>query len=258
MASYHFNFQRLSKNKGNLAKSKFNYISRQGKYEMRDGFQFAESHNMPIFAKNDPSKFWDGADIHERQNATVAAELKIALPRELNLEQQKQIIRSFIMRELSHVPVSYAIHNDKDNHNPHAHLMFSFRILDARSEKLTPEKFFKRASKNKDGHEVGGAKKSEALDQKKKLHEMRKAIADITNDNLRKAGFSQTVSHLSHKARGLASPQPRLTRIEFQSLQKDIKELESVKDEIQKIEQEILNRRIQVSTPSQTIRRMRP
>lgn len=258
MASYHFNFQRLSKNKGNLAKSKFNYISRQGKYEMRDGFQFAESHNMPNFAKNDPSKFWDGADIHERQNATVAAELKIALPRELNLEQQKKIIRDFIQQELSNVPISYAIHNDKENHNPHVHLMFSFRILDARSQKLTPEKFFKRASKNKDGHEVGGAKKDEALDQKKKLHEMRKAIADITNDNLRKAGFSQTVSHLSHKARGLASPQPRLTRIEFQSLQKDIKELESVKDEIQKIEQEILNRRIQVPTPSQTIRRMRP
>lgn len=246
MASYHCNFSRVSKNKNQSIEAKYNYISREGSYKKKTGFQYAESVNLPNFAKDNPSLFWECSDIYERKNATVGFELKIALPRELNLEQQKALIRDFIKKELPNAPASFAIHNDEKNHNPHCHLIFSSRMMNPRTMRLSPENFFKRASKNREGRDVGGALKDEELDTKKKIFAFRESVAVITNQHLKENGYTATIDHRSLAEQGLA--QEAKTRIpmdiyrtvkqEKLAIAKEEDELEKLKSELAKLEAE--------------------
>jgi len=158
MATYHLNVRGCSKSKGQSASAKSDYINREDKYtKNRDDLIYSASGNMPSFAQDNPKEFWKSADEFERANARVCTEIEFALPRELNLEQQKELINEFIKKNLDNgnhkLTYSYAIHNDKDNHNPHCHLIFSERNNDGIER--TAEQYFRRA--NNKAPEKGGA-----------------------------------------------------------------------------------------------------
>lgn len=254
MASYHCNLSRVSKNKGHSAQAKFEYISRAGDYKKRTGLQYAESLNMPNFAQEKPELFWESADIYERANSNVAFELKIALPRELNLEQQKNLMRDFIKKELPNAPATFAIHNDEENHNPHCHLMFSSRMMNARTMKLSPDKFFKRASKNKEGRDVGGALKDESMNEKKKLYSYRESVAEITNQHLSENGFDSRVEHRSFRNMGIydLEPAPRIPLNDYINLKRKIaKEKRTEQWDLKQIESEMLNLKKEIEIEEQ-------
>lgn len=61
----------------------------------------------------------------------VAKDITLALPRELDDDQNRQLLHAFIAAKYSpsNVAVQWAIHRDGDNHNPHAHLIVSTRQL---------------------------------------------------------------------------------------------------------------------------------
>jgi len=232
MAIYHLNFRRCSKSKGQSATAKYDYIHREDKYNKnRDDLVYSQSGNIPDFAKDNPKEFWKNADEFERSNARVCTEIEFALPRELNLEQQQELIDEFIKNNLDNehhkLAYSYAIHNDKDNHNPHCHLIFSERNIDGISR--SPEQFFKRA--NSKDPSLGGAKKSEYATKRDFVQEVRTSWRKSANEHLQKAGLNIAIDERTLQAQGIDRESPRrLNRIEF----KHMKELEALNAECEK------------------------
>lgn len=227
MATYHLNVRGCSKSKGQSASAKSDYINREDKYtKNKDDLIYSASGNMPSFAKDNPKDFWKSADEFERANARVCTEIEFALPRELNLEQQKELITEFINKNLDNdnhkLTYSYAIHNDKNNHNPHCHLIFSERNNDGIER--TADQYFRRA--NNKTPEKGGAKKSEHAHKKDFVQEVRTSWRELANEHLAKAGFKNTIDERTLEAQGIDRESPRrLNRVEFKQLRAMEKEL---------------------------------
>ncbi len=81
----------------------------------------------------DRGQLWNSVEAHERRkDAQLARELEVALPQELDLDQQRELLRGWVSREFvpSGAVVDFAIHHDRENRNPHAHVMVSVRSID--------------------------------------------------------------------------------------------------------------------------------
>ena len=202
MAIYHLTVKPLSKSKGQSAAAKFAYITRGGKYARQsDPCLSCEHMNMPAFAQSDVKKYWKATDKHERKNATLAREIEVALPRELSLEQQQELVQSFIARVAPSMPTSYAIHHGRGR-NPHAHILISERVNDGIER--SADRWFRRA--NPSDPKAGGAKKARLGKDKRWLQNTRKAWADEANKALKRSGHNIEIDHRSNKARGIREP----------------------------------------------------
>ena len=136
MASYHCSVK--TGGKGRAGKHG-DYISREGKYspELTKGnsskledLEHKASGNMPAWAEHDSGIFWKAADEHERANGATYREIEVALPRELNPEQRRELVEDFIAQQIGdRHPYTYAIHIPKaaieKGEQPHAHIMYS-------------------------------------------------------------------------------------------------------------------------------------
>jgi hypothetical protein len=172
------------------------YIARDGQYQKRGGVELVESGNMPEFAQADPHSFWVAADAHERANGRAYTEIQIALPRELNSAQREELARE-TTRELMGNRFAYtmAVHVPlaKDNiDQPHMHLMFSERAVDATTRELAEDRFFKR----------NGAKKDPAWNDRNKPEEVREKWVAMMNGAMERAGIEQRVDARSWADQG--------------------------------------------------------
>ena len=116
---------------------------------------------MPEWAEDDPGKYWEAADEHERANGRLYSEVQFALPKELGEAERRELAGEFAERVCSgeRLPYTLAIHRGGANgENPHAHLMFSERGNDGIER--SGEQWFKRH--NAKAPEKGGARKSRA------------------------------------------------------------------------------------------------
>jgi hypothetical protein len=217
MAIYHLTVKIGSKDKGHSAKNKCSYISRTDEYAKKsDECAYSASGNMPKWPKTNPQKdpahYWQAADSYERENGRLFREVEFALPRELTLEQQKALCHAFADKLATlkdgNLPFTFAIHTDKENKNPHCHLMLSERVNDGIPRNAST--WFKRA--NPKDPKKGGAEKTQELNGKKWLEPTRELWATMANDHLKSAHLSagktfdlktQGVDHRSHKKRGL-------------------------------------------------------
>ena len=195
MAIYHLSVKVGSRIGGQSAKAKSDYIEREGKYEKdRDELAYSESGNMPEWAQDDPQKYWEAADEHERANGSLFKEVEFALPVELDDGQQRELASSFAadLTGGERLPYTMAIHRGGGD-NPHVHLMISERGLDGHSRDA--ETWFKRA--NKAAPEKGGALKTRSLMNKEWLENTRKAWETAANTALDRAGRSERIDHRS-------------------------------------------------------------
>lgn len=120
----------------------------------------------------------------------------MSFPRELTLEQQRQLVAE-VVQEITtakegQLPYSFAIHRG-EGHNPHLHLMVSKRVNDGLSR--TPGTWCKRA--NRAEPEKGGAIKVENLERKERLLELHQIWAEMANAALERAGHSVRIDHRS-------------------------------------------------------------
>lgn len=257
MAIYHLNVRYCSKSKGQSAQAKNEYINRNDKYSKRlDDLQFSGFGNMPKFAENNPQKFWQASDIYERANARVCTEIVFALPRELNLEQQQELVQSFINStvnsERNKLPYSFAIHNDKANNNPHCHLIFSERQLDG-IERLE-EQFFKRA--NSKNAELGGTKKTADFRDRDFIKAVRKTWSEQANFALEKYGHLARIDERSYQEQGIKKePRARLDRVTWQELQRLEESAEFYGEAIERKQQQIEQEKADITknTPKNTL-----
>ena len=136
----------------------------------------------------DREVLWNKAeDAERRQNSRSARKIMVALPNELNLEQQIALVEE-IVEELVGMGmiVDANIHHDKEG-NPHVHLMATTREL---AENRYGEIGFK-LTKNRD------------WSRRAFINWTRMRTAEITNEHLAQHGFESRVSHLSYKDLGI-------------------------------------------------------
>ncbi len=111
----------------------------------------------------------------KRKDARTAKEFKITLPCELSNEQNIKLLKEYLIKNFvdKGIICDFVIHNDKDNKNPHAHVMITTR-------EITPNGF---------------GKKVRSWDEEKTLHEWRKDWSKVQNRHLKNAGLKSRVSH---------------------------------------------------------------
>lgn len=200
VAIYHLTAKTGSRNGGQSAKAKANYIQREGRFSRdRDEVLHAISGNMPSFVAN-PTDFWERADAFERANGRLFKELEFALPVELTLDQQKALASEFALHltGAERLPFTLAIHRGGGT-NPHCHLMISERKNDGIWRMA--KQWFKRF--NPRSPEKGGAQKTEALKPKTWLEQTREAWARFANRALKLAGHDARIDHRTLEAQGI-------------------------------------------------------
>ena len=193
MAVFHLKASFGSRAGGQSASAKSDYIEREGRYE-QDGeeLEHKEHGNMPEWAEDDPGKYWEAADEHERANGRLYSEVQFALPKELNEDERREAASSFAERLTGgeRLPYTLAIHRGGTNgENPHAHLMFSERGNDGIER--SGEQWFKRH--NAKAPEKGGARKSRAAKAGDWLEKTRKAWEQTANRALERAGRKERI-----------------------------------------------------------------
>ena len=193
MAVFHLKASFGSRAGGQSAVAKSDYIEREGRYE-KDGeeLEHKEHGNMPEWAEDDPGKYWEAADEHERANGRLYSEVQFALPKELGEAGRRELAGEFAERVCSQerLPYTLAIHRGGANgENPHAHLMFSERGHDG--IKRDAEQWFRRY--NAKAPEKGGARKSRAAKAGDWLEKTRKAWEQTANRALERAGRAERV-----------------------------------------------------------------
>lgn len=190
------------------------YIARQGRYAKRlekgEKLLATEAGNMPQWARHNPLFFWEASDRFERKNGTTYREMEIALPRELDAEQQVDLVHCWIDQEIGHLHAyQWAIHESTASDGgaqPHLHLMLSERRRDGIDR--DPDQYFKRY--NSKSPEIGGARKgygSQAGEKLTKaaraaeLKDLRSRWESMCNTHLERADVSARIDMRSHAER---------------------------------------------------------
>ncbi|UJW76032.1 Ti-type conjugative transfer relaxase TraA [Rhizobium sp. SL42] len=147
----------------------------------------------------DRSVLWNAAEFAEkRRDARLAREFEIALPHELNADQQLALVRAFAhdLADRHGAAVDFAIHvprGESDIRNIHAHVMMTTRTVgpDGLGEKTLIE----RENKWLLNHDLPTSQMQ--------LREIRQAWETHANRALMRAGHEVRIDHRSHLERGL-------------------------------------------------------
>lgn len=128
----------------------------------------------------DRAALWNSVEATERRkDSQLAREIEVALPAELDLEQQRQLVRDWVSATFTPAGavVDIAIHHDEDDRNPHAHLMTSMRSI---------------------GPEGWSKQKLRQWEEKSTVTEWRASWADHVNQALERAGHEARVDPRSY------------------------------------------------------------
>ena len=197
MAIFHLDVKTGTRGGGQSASAKYDYLGREGRYAKdAEELEYKESGNLPKWAEDDPGKYWQAADEHERTNGRLFQQVEVALPVELDERQRRDLAGSFAERltREERLPYTLAIHRGGEaGENPHAHLVISERANDGIER--SAEQWFKRA--NGKQPERGGAKKSRTMMDKHWIAETREVWGREANRALERAGQEDRVDHRS-------------------------------------------------------------
>ena len=187
---------------GKSAVAKFIYNMRLDRWvDKHDGpLAFSESGNMPSWAADDPRKFWEAVDEHERANGSLYFNAEFALPLDLTTREQQLAAARDHVRQLIGDKHPYTLTMHDNQGNPHCDVMWSMRTLDGIER--DSELFFKRADKKIPAR--GGCAKVPMLQRGSEwIIQSRKLWADVANAHLEAAGSNVRIDHRSYKERGI-------------------------------------------------------
>ena len=149
MAIYHCSISNVSRAKGSSSCATLSYISAEKIEEERTAQIYSYGRGervlevgtiIPEYAPQEfenPSVLFNSIENYEKaENARTAKKIEVALPRELDLDTQKEIVESYIRENLTKEGycATYAIHNDNENNNPHAHILVANRQINEKGE----------------------------------------------------------------------------------------------------------------------------
>lgn len=137
MAIYHCSIKIISRGKGKSAIAASAYRSGEKIINEYDGIIHDYTKKGGIVYKEimlpnrapaeliNRSVLWNSVEkIEKSKNAQLAREIEVALPVELNREQQIQLVKEYVKKNFVSCGMcaDFAIHDKKDG-NPHAHIM---------------------------------------------------------------------------------------------------------------------------------------
>lgn len=173
----------------------------------------------------DREKLWNEVEKKEKAwNAQLAREILIALPLQLNHEQQTKLVEAFVQTNFVDVGMvaDVAIHRDKE-HNPHAHVLLTVRPFnDDGSWGDKKRRAYERdengeIKRTEDGKKIFRTVSSTDWNDRETLVKWRLAYAEAINDAFLENGINQKVSALSFEEQGLEKiAEVRLERNEYQ------------------------------------------
>ena len=237
MAIFHMSISNVSRAKGSSSCASLAYIAASKVYEERTHQTYSYGRKERVMkvatllpdgaphAYADATQLFNAIEKYEQaSNARTAKKIVVALPRELPLDESDEILTSFIKSKLcaNGYCATYAIHNDKDGNNPHAHILVANRPLDPKTgefERTKTKKVYaldahgdriplidKKTGKQKvdkrnrkQWKRVTVAKKN-LLDEKEFLLSLRKSWAEECNKHLSQ---EDRIDHRSNAARGI-------------------------------------------------------
>lgn len=201
MALYRLEMQNVSRSDGVSSVAKAAYRHRcemidertgevHGKKSAnRDDLVYAEilrPEDVPPCLHIPSAELWNLVEKTEkRKDARTAKEFKITLPCELSNEQNIKLLKNYLLKSFVEKGIicDFVIHNDKENKNPHAHVMITTR-------EITPQGF---------------GKKVREWDTEESLNNWRKEWAIEQNKHLKELGFKSRVSHETlHEQKNIA------------------------------------------------------
>ena len=223
IAIYHCSIKIISRGKGKSAvaaaayrsgeKLKSEYDGQSHDYTKKAGVAYTEimlpANAPPEFA--DRSYLWNSVEkIEKSKNSQLAREIEIAIPNELTRQQQISLVREYVKENFvdNGMCADIAIH-DKEDGNPHAHIMLTVRplnedgtwgakskkeyILDSNGEKI----------KLKNGNYK--TRKVDTVDwnDKEKAELWRSKWADIANKYLAENEHAERIDHRSFERQGI-------------------------------------------------------
>lgn len=159
-------------------------IHRHGRAERVAHNEIIAPPDAPDWARS-RADLWNQVEAREsRKNSQLSREFELALPRELNLYQQRKLVRSWVAAELTPhgVIADVAVHVDDRNNNPHAHIMTTLRSV---------------------SDEGWAAHKLRSFEDRAALANWRESWANHANAALERAGREERIDHRSHADRGL-------------------------------------------------------
>jgi len=200
----HVKIKTGSRSNGQSAFAHSSYITRTGKYQRLASKRGADEAvstghlNMPEWAVSVPAKYWNAADEGERSNGRLFTSVEVALPRELDRDQRAKLALEFVRRlatenleDEERRPVTWAIHADPDDHNPHLHICLSERVNDGGGRGAS--EWFK--------HAAAGAPKR-PLKSRDYIPHVRSIWEEMTNAALERAGSAARVDRRSYAEQG--------------------------------------------------------
>ena len=144
MAIYHLEAKVVSRGAGRSAVVASAYLSCSRLYNDYDGIQHDYTKKqglvwqevfLPEYAPlewKDREQLWNAVEkVETAKDSRLAREFVVALPIELNREEQIELLQEFIREQFvaDGMCADAAIH-DTDGHNPHAHILLTVRPLD--------------------------------------------------------------------------------------------------------------------------------
>ena len=148
MAIYHLEAKVVSRGAGRSAAAAAAYLSCSRIYNDYDGVQHDYTRTQGLVWQQvslppqappewqDREKLWNAVEAAEKaKDSRLAREFVVALPIELNQEQQISLIEKFVQEQFvaDGMCADVAIH-DTDGHNPHAHILLTVRPLDEQGQ----------------------------------------------------------------------------------------------------------------------------
>ena len=148
MAIYHLEAKVVSRGAGRSAVAASAYLSCSRLYNDYDGIQHDYTKKqglvwqevfLPEYAPQewkDREQLWNAVEeVETSKDSRLAREFVVALPIELNRENQIELLQEFIREQFvsDGMCADAAIH-DTDGHNPHAHILLTVRPLDERGK----------------------------------------------------------------------------------------------------------------------------
>ena len=148
MAIYHLEAKVVSRGAGRSAVAASAYLSCSRLYNDYDGIQHDYTKKqglvwqevfLPEYAPQewkDREQLWNAVEeVETAKDSRLVREFVVALPIELNREEQIKLLQEFIQDQFvaDGMCADAAIH-DTDGHNPHAHILLTVRPLDERGK----------------------------------------------------------------------------------------------------------------------------
>ena len=155
MAIYSCNISNVSRAKGSSSCATLSYISGEKVRDERLGksFHYGREERViltatllpegaPVEFQNSNVLFNAIENYETAENARTAKKIMVALPKEFDLTMQKKVVDEFIEKQITSrgYACSYAIHHDKENTNPHAHILIANRQIDRKTGAWTAKR----------------------------------------------------------------------------------------------------------------------